>query len=134
MGDDRGRVGRQGEAIACAVLKKHGYKILEKNYRSRLGEIDIIAQDGDSLVFVEVKTRRTQGFGSPKRGVTPIKQRKLSMAALEYLKKTQQITKKARFDVVAIHLSSNYPEESVIWRLRPGAHVEIIKNAFDLAY
>ncbi len=87
-----------------------------------MGEIDIIARDGRVLAFIEVKARRTGGFGGPKWAVTPKKQRKISMVALEYLKSTEQIGKKARFDVVAVRLLPGQPD------------VEIIKNAFDLAY
>ncbi|NVM20544.1 MAG: YraN family protein [Desulfobacterales bacterium] len=120
--DQRRHVGEGGESVAVKVLKKNGYKILEQNYRSKLGEIDIIATEGGALAFVEVKARRTDRFGDPKLAVTPNKKRKISMVALEYLKKTGQIDKKARFDVVAVRLLPGQPD------------VEIIKNAFELAY
>ncbi|MCD6138544.1 MAG: YraN family protein [Deltaproteobacteria bacterium] len=121
--DDRRRhTGVSGESFAVEVLKKNGYQILEQNYRTSLGEIDIIALEGDVLVFVEVKSRRTGQFGSPKLAVTAKKQRKISMVALEYLKQTRQNGKKARFDVVSIRFVPEQPD------------VEIIKNAFELAY
>lgn len=120
--DNRCHTGARGESLAVKALKKKGYKILEKNYRCKLGEIDIIAKDRGVLVFVEVKARRTDRFGDPKLAVTPQKQRKISMVALEYLKKTGQIEKRARFDVVAIRLLPGQPD------------IEIIKNAFELAY
>jgi putative endonuclease len=120
--DNRAHTGARGESLAVKALKKKGYKILEKNYRSKLGEIDVIARDGDVLAFVEVKARRTDRFGDPKLAVTPQKQRKISMVALEYLKKTDQIEKGGRFDVVAIRLLPGKPA------------IEIIKNAFELAY
>jgi len=104
------------------VLKKSGYKIVEQNYRSKLGEIDIIAKEAGVLAFVEVKARQTNQFGGPKQAITPRKQRKMSMVALEYLKQTGQMAERARFDVVAIHLTPGQPD------------VEIIKNAFELAY
>jgi len=116
------RTGEIGEAIASRFLRKNGYKIIEQNYRSELGEIDIIARDGDVLAFVEVKARRTDKYGGPKWAVTPRKQRKISMVALGYLKMTEQMETEARFDVVAIRLRSNHPD------------IEIIKNAFELAY
>jgi len=103
-------------------LKKNGYKIIERNYRCKLGEIDIIAQDNRVLAFIEVKARRTDDFGGPKWAVTPRKQRKISMVALNYLKETEQMGKNARFDVVAIRMLPEAPD------------VEIIKNAFELAY
>ena len=116
------KFGESGESIAARYLKKSGYKILEKNYRTSLGEIDIIARDGKTIVFVEVKSRRSVHFGSPKWAVTPQKQRKISMVALQYLKSTRQSTAKARFDVVAIIAS------------RDKQQIEVIQNAFDLAY
>ncbi len=120
--DERRHTGESGEALAIKFLKKNGYRIIEQNYHCNLGEIDIIARNGRVLAFIEVKARRTDRFGGPKWAVTPRKQRKISMVALEYLKKTKQMDKKARFDVVAIRL------------LPSGPDIEIIKNAFDLAY
>ena len=120
--DGRRQTGESGETIAVKFLKKNGYKIIERNYRCKLGEIDIIAQESRVLAFVEVKTRRTDEFGGPKWAVTPQKQRKISMVALNYLKETEQMGRKARFDVVAIRMLQEAPD------------VEIIKNAFELAY
>jgi putative endonuclease len=120
--DGRRHTGESGESIAVKFLKKNGYKIIEQNYRCKLGEIDIIARDRRALAFIEVKARRTDEFGGPKWAVTPRKQRKISMVALNYLKETEQMGKKARFDVVAIRLLPGDPD------------VEIVKNAFELAY
>ena len=120
--DGRRHTGESGESIAVKFLKKNGYKIIERNYRCNLGEIDIIARDGRVLAFIEVKARRTDEFGGPKWAVTSRKQRKISMVALKYLKETEQMEKKARFDVVAIRVLPGDPD------------VEIIKNAFELAY
>jgi putative endonuclease len=122
MKTKRQKFGEQGEALAIRRLKKVGYKIIETNYRTRLGEIDIIAKDKDTLVFVEVKTRASVHFGSPKLAVTPKKQKKISMVALYYLKTTDQSSAKARFDVVTVISNRDKPQ------------IEIIKNAFDLAY
>lgn len=122
MMSDRREFGQEGESIAVRYLKKNGYKILEQNYRTKLGEIDIIAKDRDTLVFVEVKARRSRQFGNPKYAVTPKKQRKISMVALYYLKATKQNDAKARFDVVAIHSGQDKPS------------IEIVKNAFELSY
>lgn len=118
------QIGHQGEAIALKQLKKTGYKIVEKNYRSKLGEIDIIAKDQDTLSFIEVKTRQSTRYGHPKGAITPKKQRKLSMVALGYLKETNQSYHKARFDVVSILLTADGKKPLV----------EIVKNAFELAY
>jgi putative endonuclease len=120
--DERRQAGESGESLAVKLLKRNGYKIIEQNYRCKLGEIDIIAEDDGVLTFVEVKARRTDEFEEPKSAVTPQKQRKISMVALEYLKETEQMEKNARFDVVAILLLPEHPD------------VQIIKNAFDLAY
>jgi putative endonuclease len=114
--------GEQGESLAVWYLKQNGYKIIEQNYRNRMGEIDIIAQDKKTIVFVEVKSRRSIRYGSPKWAVTPKKQRKISMVALYYLKTTKQSDAKARFDVVAITSNRDEPQ------------IEIVKNAFELAY
>jgi len=116
------KFGEKGESMAARYLKKKGYKILEKNYRIPLGEIDIIAKDGKTIVFVEVKSRRSAQFGSPKWAITPKKQRKISMVALQYLKTTEQSTAKARFDVVTVIATQDKQK------------IELIKNAFDLAY
>lgn len=103
-------------------LKRQGYKILSCNYRNVLGEIDIIARDGRCIVFVEVKTRRSSRFGDAKYSVTAAKQRKLSMVALSYLKEQKLIDHSARFDVVTIRMDHTVP------------HIELIKNAFVVAY
>jgi putative endonuclease len=116
------KFGEQGEALAVRRLRKSGYKIIETNYRTRLGEIDIIAKDKDTIVFVEVKSRRSVYFGNPKQAVTLQKQKKISMVALYYLKSTGQSTAKARFDVVTVVSNQDKTQ------------VEIIKNAFELAY
>ena len=122
MSDTRQAFGRKSEALAAKHLKKMGYKIVTRNYRTKLGEIDIIAKDSSTLVFVEVKARQSAQYGSPKAAVTYEKQRKISMVALAYLKATQQMQTAARFDVVSIDYSEGRPV------------VEVIKNAFDLAY
>ena len=114
--------GKKSERLAADFLKRTGYRILETNYRSKLGEIDIIAKEKDTLVFVEVKARNTSRFGSPKAAVTPAKQRKISMVALDYLKRSGQTEASARFDVVAIDTASGKID------------IEVIKNAFALAY
>ena len=114
--------GKKSETIAVKHLKKQKYKILEENYRTRLGEIDIIAKDGDTIAFIEVKSRRSDQFGHPKWAITPQKQRKISMVALQYLKSTGQSNARARFDVISISLIQNKPE------------IELLKNAFETAF
>lgn len=112
--------GRQGENIALDYLKNEGYLIVERNYRCHLGEMDIIAKEGDTLVFVEVKSRRSRNFGAPQEAVGTKKQRKLSMIALFYLQEQRAPEVNARFDIIAVHIGSGKP------------HVELIRDAFDL--
>ena len=76
------RIGNQGEKIAAAYLESKGYRILEQNYHTRFGEIDLVAQEGDSLVFVEVKARTSTTFGLPEASVTPAKLEKIENAIL----------------------------------------------------
>ena len=114
--------GRRSERLAVEYLKRTGYRILEVNFRARCGEIDIIAREKGTIVFVEVKARASNRFGSPKGAVTTAKQRKISMAALEYLKQSGQTAARARFDVVAIDTAAGNME------------IELVKNAFALAY
>ncbi len=117
--------GDLGEEIATNFMLTHGYRVLERNFRCKGGEVDIIARDpGDkSLVFIEVKTRRGLSYGVPQLAVTPFKQRQISKAALTWLAKNRLHDTNARFDVVAILLHTD------------GLHtIDHIKNAFDLAY
>jgi len=120
MTRERISTGKLGEDIAADHLSGVGYKILERNFRCPLGEIDIVARDHDTLVFVEVRSRRTDNYGSPLESVGLAKQKKISTVAAYYLNRhgSQQI--KARFDVVAVKLPPSRPE------------VEHIRDAFDL--
>ena len=111
--------GYEGEQLALLHLKRLGYRIICRNYRCPLGEIDIIAQRQDVLVFVEVKSRRSQTFGSPKQAITPAKQHKLSQVAWHYLQKHDLTEAKARFDVVTVS------------GLEESPHCEVIENAFE---
>ncbi|MEJ2154560.1 MAG: YraN family protein [Desulfobacteraceae bacterium] len=122
MADNRQQFGKMGEELAVAHLRKKGYKVIQRNYRTRIGEIDIIARYKGRIVFVEVKTRRSGSYGNPKFAVTPKKQRRISMVALEYLKKHHSMQTPARFDVVTVNTEDE------------GNTVDIIPNAFELAY
>lgn len=104
MGFFRKILGDKGERIACKELKKKGYKILEKNYRIKLGEIDIIAQDGDTLVFVEVKTRSSDEYGTPAEAVDKHKQKRIRQVAASFLLKHKYKDTECRFDVVCINM------------------------------
>jgi putative endonuclease len=120
-GSDRMRTGKKGEDIAVAYLKSRGYRIVERNYKCPLGEIDIVARDGDSIVFVEVKSRKSEEFGDPQLAVGLEKQKKVSRISLMYLKEKHLYPCNARFDVVAIKM------------LPDGSTIELIQNAFELA-
>jgi len=113
-------LGKSGEEIATCLLKDNGYKILARNYRTKLGEIDIIARDKDTVCFIEVKTRNSDRFGFPVEAISISKQRQISKAALMFLKQNNLLDKKARFDVVSIICSENTPK------------LDLIKNAFEL--
>lgn len=115
------RTGQKGEELAAAHLAGAGYRIVERNYRCRLGEIDIVAWEGDILVFAEVKSRRSAAYGPPQLAVGMQKQKKISRIAMHYLAEKRLFGTSARFDVVAV-------------MLLPGeARIELIRDAFELA-
>jgi putative endonuclease len=122
MATESQKFGRLGESLAIAHLKKNGYPILDRNYRNCFGEIDVIARQGETIVFVEVKSRSSDRFGPSKAAVDRTKQQKISRVALGYLKEKRQTGKKARFDVVCVDAGQKH------------CQVEIIANAFALAY
>ncbi len=95
-------LGRAGELKAAEFLKNEGYKILKTNYKTHLGEIDIIAKDGEYIVFVEVKTRSTEDFGLPSEAVNARKIDKYYLVASEYLQRQNKMDSLCRFDVVEI--------------------------------
>lgn len=94
--------GNLGEEAAVRFLEERKYKILERNYRNRLGEIDIVAKDKDVLCFIEVKTRLSDDPGLALQAVSVFKQRKIAQAALSYLKQHHLLDHEARFDVVIV--------------------------------
>ena len=113
--------GRKGEEEAVSYLRKNGYKIIERNYRTKLGEIDIIADCKGCICFVEVRAKNNPAFGSPEETILKNKQLQISKAALAYIKKFKLEDKSCRFDVVSIqNVYSSAPE------------IKLIKNAFEL--
>ncbi len=104
MSRDRQDLGQFGEKLACDFLKKCGYKIIDQNYRTRGGEIDIVAKDGEALVFVEVKTRASTTFGYPEEAIDGRKQHKLAMTAECYLAAHHLYDQDYRIDSVGIEL------------------------------
>jgi len=104
--NERRSVGKRGEDAAAGFLVKRGWSIVERNVRSRLGEIDLVARDRDTLVFVEVKCRREAPGDPPETAVTPEKQRRLGRLATGYLKRHGLREIACRFDVVAVTLDA----------------------------
>ncbi len=94
--------GTRGEIIATNYLINKGYTIIERNYKNKIGEIDIIAKQGQTTVFVEVKTRLSRGFGDPLEAVNYKKQQKIRNVASVYLMKMKKLNTPCRFDVIAV--------------------------------
>ena len=111
MPSGRSKLGAEGERIAAAHLRARGLSIEAWNYRTRFGEIDLVARDGGDVVFVEVKTRRTAAYGAPEESVTPRKQARLAKAAMQYLEEHGLEQSAWRVDVVAITLQRNGPAD-----------------------
>jgi putative endonuclease len=113
-------IGRQGEDLAVDWLRAHGYTLVARNYRRRFGEVDVIARQGEYLVFIEVKTRSSSRFGSPFDAVTLRKQQQLSRIAKDYLVRNKIMDTPCRFDVLSIILA----EDS-------SPTIDIVVNAFE---
>lgn len=119
MSQARIALGKTGEDLACRELERRGYAILERRWRLRGGEIDIVARDGDTVVFVEVKARDGSAFGEGSEAVTVRKQRRIVQLALGYLVRHRLVDVPCRFDVVSIAIDRVPPV------------VEVYQNAFD---
>jgi putative endonuclease len=113
-------LGRRGEDAAARYLRKLGYVIIARGHRDNIGELDLIAVDGRSVVFIEVKTRTTHDAGHPADAVDERKQERLTRLALSYMKRHDLLECAARFDVVA-----------VTWPARGRPKIEHFKNAFE---
>lgn len=117
---DRLSTGAFGEEEAQRVLKKNGYRILDRNFRARFGEIDIVAMDNGVIVFVEVRTKKAGSmFGRPGESIDMGKQRRITLAAEEYLTSRGKADHPARFDVVSVEVDGGVFK------------AELIKDAFD---
>ena len=121
--DHRQSLGKLGENLACAVLKQRGYAIIARRYRTKLGEIDIVARDGETTVFVEVKSRAGDEFGGAAAAVTAWKQRKVALMAMDYLGRYRMEEQPCRFDVVTVDVVDGHPPR-----------IEVYQNAFDSVY
>ena len=120
MPHERRRFGDWGEKYARQFLEGKGYSVLESNYRSKYGEIDLVAQEGECLVFVEVKSRRTGAFGRPEESVTEAKQQKLVQAEMEYMQVKGLEECEWRIDVVGIEAGGSRTrvrlvQNAVVW-------------------
>ena len=117
----RASLGKFGEDLACRELERRGYAILARRYRRRGGELDIVARDGATLVFVEVKTRDGEAFGLGGEAVTALKQRRMTQLALDYMTRHRLDGVPCRFDVVSIRVEDGRRS------------IEVVQNAFDAA-
>lgn len=109
----RQQLGKSGEDLAVEELESRGYAILARRYRTARGEIDIVARDGEILVFVEVKARASAEFGTAAEAVTRSKQRRLAAMAIDYLARAQSASVACRFDVVAIDDCDSSPRITI---------------------
>jgi len=112
-------LGKTGEDLACAELEKRGYALIARRYRRRGGEIDVIARDGATIVFVEVKARESRDFGEAAEAVTVVKRRRMVQLATDYMTRHHRRNCPCRFDVVSIHFDAGRPA------------IEVFQNAFD---
>jgi putative endonuclease len=119
MSQSRIELGKTGEDLACRELERRGYAIIARRYRTRSGEIDIVARDGPTLVFVEVKAREGREFGDGAEAVTPLKRRRITRLAQGYLARQHVPECPCRFDVVSILFDAGTPV------------IEVFRNAFD---
>ena len=120
---NRGKIGKRGEVAAMRFLEKRGYRILDKNYRCKSGEIDIVAREKDSIVFVEVKTRTSIEFGLPEESLTPRKRAHLTKVALSYLSHRSIKEVNCRFDVVSVLMTGEDIQS-----------IHLIKDAFSSVF
>jgi putative endonuclease len=117
-------LGERGEKFAARYLRRHGYKILVRRFKSRAGEIDLVCRHKDWLVFVEVKTRKSDNYGAPSEAVTREKQKHMSKVALEYLRLLDNPQIHWRFDIVEVLMQEG---------ARKPDDIRLIQNAFDLS-
>ena len=121
MSHHRVVLGKTGEDLACRELERRGYAITARRHRCRGGELDIIARDGPTILFVEVKAREGREFGEASEAVTAWKQRKMTRLAVDYVMRHHLTDRPCRFDVVSIHFDAATPV------------IEVFPNAFEAA-
>jgi putative endonuclease len=118
--DARQTLGKLGEDLACDELQRRGYAILERRYRTRFGEIDIIAREAGAVVFIEVKARAGDEFGGAAAAVTRLKQHRIAQMATDFLARRHLLDQSCRFDVVTVDFRDGRPS------------VEVYTHAFTL--
>ena len=123
MPDTPMELGAKGEKRAAKFLKRKGYKIIQRNYSCKLGEIDIIARQNNTTIFAEVKTRQTEEFGAPQYSINAAKRNHISKVALCYIKEKRLMGQSCRFDVIAVTFPSGSRKPKI----------EHIENAFQLS-
>lgn len=116
---DRGARGREAEALAAAFLEAQGYRVLARNHATRRGEVDLVCREGDTLCFVEVRSRSRRDYGSPEESVTIAKARRVVAAATDWALRHGGLARPMRFDVVAVDRSG------------PTPRCQLFRNAFD---
>jgi putative endonuclease len=116
---ERGARGREAEALAAAFLEAQGYRIVARNHGCRRGEVDLVCRDGETLCFVEVRSRSRRDYGSPEESVTVAKARRVVAAATDWALRHGGLAQPMRFDVVAVDLSGGSPRFT------------LFRNAFD---
>ena len=121
MSQRRIALGKTGEDLACGELERRGYAIIARRYRCRCGELDVVARDGSTLVFVEVKARDSHAFGDAAEAVTWQKQQRIVRLASEYVMRHHLNDTACRFDVVSIQFDDGRPV------------IEVFQNAFSAA-
>lgn len=121
MSDNRLTLGKKGEDIAASFLEKKGFQVIQRNYRQKIGEIDIIAKQNEWLVFIEVKTRKSVRFGMPFEAVTQAKQTQIGKVALDYMTRNNLLDQPVRFDVISILFTGNGKTD-----------IEHLPNCFEL--
>jgi len=121
LSDNHLTLGRKGEDAAATFLKKKGYKIIQRNYRQKTGEIDIIARQDEWLVFIEVKARKSVRFGQPFESVTQTKQAQIGRVALDYMTRNKLLDQPVRFDVI-----------SILYNQKGETDIKHLPNCFEL--
>ena len=130
MPTPRTRLGNRGEELARQYLERQGYRVVARNYRCAWGEIDLVAQEGEELVFVEVRTRRGDAFGTPEESITPAKARHLVASAQEYLQERGPENAPWRIDFIGIRLDPRPDQRQEAGRSSPRIHH--LKHAVEL--